>query len=279
MKKKILLIPLALLLAISLVATGCPAPAPPPEEVAPPPKSSSDVTSNPSAYDGETVELLGQTYLASSTPRLLVDGKSGVNISGNIAGLEKGFYRLTGVYNADTNTLDVIEFIKEQVKYLAIEAGKKLGINLVPVAVEGLIATPPKEVANMLTAFISIPHFPKDLPIYPYVIYATDGFYLALSDTLVHLPTEFTFLYEGREYSFTFSAGEVKGTLVKTPLEEINFGPKWQPDEFDGVIIANTISPLDPINTTIEQVNADPDTYMFKRVSINASYIVTTATI
>ncbi|MCL0094505.1 hypothetical protein M1N58_01210 [Dehalococcoidales bacterium] len=278
MKKKILLIPLALLLAISLVATGCPAPAPPPEEVAPP-KSSSDVTSNPSAYDGETVELLGQTYLAGSTPRLLVDGKSGVNISGNIAGLEKGFYRLTGVYNADTNTLDVIEFIKEQVKYLAIEAGKKLGINLVPVAVEGLIATPPKEVANMLTAFISIPHFPKDLPIYPYVIYATDGFYLALSDTLVHLPTEFTFLYEGREYSFTFSAGEVKGTLVKTPLEEINFGPKWQPDEFGGVIIANTISPLDPINTTIEQVNADPETYMFKRVSINASYIVTTATI
>ena len=37
MKKKILLIPLALLLAFSLVATGCPAPAPPPAPPPPPP--------------------------------------------------------------------------------------------------------------------------------------------------------------------------------------------------------------------------------------------------
>lgn len=33
---------------------------------------SSEVTSNPSVYDEKTVELLGQTYLVGSPPRLLV---------------------------------------------------------------------------------------------------------------------------------------------------------------------------------------------------------------
>ena len=241
--------------------------------------SSSDIAREPLRYDGRGIVISGQTYLEGSGPRLLVDGKSGVNIAGNTAGLQRGFYRLMGEYDADTNTLNVTGFDWEPAKYLAIEAGKELDINLVPVSVQGLIATTPKEVASMLASYISIPHFPKDIPIYPYMVYTKDGLYLALSDTPVHLPSEFTFLYEGRDYGFTFSAGEVKGTLVKTPLKEINFGPKWEPDEFGGVIIAHSISSFAPLNTTVEQVNTEPDKYAFHRVSVTASYLVTTATL
>jgi len=79
--------------------------------------------------------------------------------------------------------------------------------------------------------------------VYPYVVYAEDGFYLALSDTLVHLPGEFTLSYRDKDYSFTFSVGEVRGTLVKTPLEEMEFG---------GVIIADSIEPQEPVDATIE---------------------------
>ena len=75
----------------------------------------------------------------------------------------------------------------------------------IPVSVGGLVATPPKEVANTLTSYLAIPNFPKDVPVYPYVIYAQDGFYLSLSDTLIDLPARFTFLYQGKDYSFTFS--------------------------------------------------------------------------
>ena len=240
--------------------------------------TSSDITSEPSTYDGKEVEMLGQTYLSGSPPKLLIDGKNGINLAGNIATLKKGFYRLKGLYDSDTNTLNVTQFDERQAEYLAIEAGKGLDIDLKQVSVIGLIATTPKEVASMLTSYISIPHFPKDMPIYPYVVYTKGGFYLALSDTPVHLPSEFTFLYEGKDYSFTFSAGEVKGILVKTPLKEINFGPKWE-DEFGGVIIANSISSFAPLNTTVEQINAEPDKYAFQRVSVTASYLVTTATL
>jgi len=88
--------------------------------------SSSDITSEPLAYNGKEVELSGQTYLEGSGPRLLVDGKSGVNIAGNTAGLQRGFYRLTGEYDADTNTLNVTEFDEEEVKHLTIEAAKRV---------------------------------------------------------------------------------------------------------------------------------------------------------
>ena len=241
--------------------------------------SSSDITSEPLAYNGKEVELSGQTYLEGSGPRLLVDGKSGISITGNTATLQKGFYRLTGVYDADTNTLDVTESSKEEVEYLAIEASKELGIDLIPVSVEGLVATVPKDIADSLTAYISVPYFPEDMPIYPYVVYGKAGFYLALSDTLVHLPAEFTCLYQGKDYSFTFSAAEVKGTLVKTPAEEIDFGPEWQPDEFGGVVIASSITARDPMETTVGEINANPDNFVFKRVSVSGSYIVTTARI
>jgi len=268
--------PHSLKYSVDPVRLPTPAPAPVP---APTPASSSDITDNPSTYDEKTVELSGQTYLSGSPPKLLVDGKSGVNITGNTATLEKGFYRLKGVYDADTNTLNVTGSTKEDVKYLAIEEGKKLGVKLVPVAVQGLIATTPKEVANALTSYLSISNFPKDVPIYPYVVYTKDALYLALSDALLQLPAKFTFLYQGKDYSFTFCAGEVKGTLVKTPMEKINFGPKWEFQEFGGVIIANSIAPLEPIEATVKEININPPNYTFRRVAIDASYIVTTATV
>ncbi len=112
-------------------------------------------------------------------------------------------------------------------KYRAIEASKELGINLVPVSLRGLIATAPKEVADALTNYISILHFPQDLPVFPYVVYARDKLYLVLSDHFDILPTEFTFIYQGTTDHFYFSAGEVKGTLVQTPIDKIDFGPKW----------------------------------------------------
>lgn len=241
--------------------------------------SPSDIANTPSTYDGKEVELSGQTYLTGSPPKLLIDGKSGINLAGNTANLQKGFYRMKGLYDAGTNTLNVTEAVKEEVEYTAIEAGKELGISLIVVAVQGLVATPPKEVANALTSYLSIPSFPKDVPVYPYVVYGKDGFYLALSDTLIDLPARFTFLYQGKDYSFTFSAGEVKGTLIKTPLEKINFGPGWAPGEFGGVIIADTIASMEAEDTTVKEINANPGNFIFKRVSINGSYIVTTATV
>jgi hypothetical protein len=266
----IILVALLILSACGGEATPTPTPSsdegptPEPAIVASP----SDVTGKPEVYDEKTVELLGQAYLAGSLPRLLVDSRSGINLSGNISDLEKAYYHLTGVYDADTNTLNVTESKKEQVEYLPIDEGKKLGINLVPISVQGLIATPPKEAGNILTGYISIAHFSQNIPIYSYVVYAKDGFYLVLSDSVLYLPAE-----------FTLSAGEVKGTLVQTPLEEIDFGSGWQSDEFGGVIIANSIEALPPVQTTVEEVNASLDAYMFKRVSINAGYLLTTATI
>ena len=225
------------------------------------------------------MELSGQTYLTGSPPRLLIDGKAGINLTGNTSVIQKGFYRLTGVYDADTNTLDVTESVEEEVRYLAIEAGRQLGIDLVPVAVEGLIATPPKEIANLLTSYLPVPNPPKDLPIYPYVVYSEDGFYLALSDTPVHLPAEVTLLYQGMDYGFTFSAGEVRGTLLKIPHDEIAFGSEWQPGEFGGVIIADSIQAAEPVSATVREISDDPASFAFKRVRIPATYLVTTATV
>ncbi len=311
---KVLVLLLALMLAIGLVTAACSNPAAtttPPRPITPtvspspsattptpatttptpvpsptpaPPSSlssttSSDVISGQATYDGKTVTLAGQTYLIGSPPRLLIDGTSGVNIAGDIATLEKGFYRLTGKYDAKTNVLTVSNSVKEEANYVAIEAAKSLGINIVPVSIQGLVATPPKEVAKMLTSYLNIPNMPQGLPIYHYVVYTQSGLYLALSDTNIQLPTKFTFLYKGQDYSFTFSAGEVRGILVKTPLEKIDLGAKWHLDEFRGVIIANSIAPLTPIQATVKDINGNPANYAFKRVAITGSYAVTTATV
>jgi hypothetical protein len=156
---------------------------------------------------------------------------------------------------------------------------KEPGVDQPPVIVEGLIATPPKDVANNLDSYLLISHFPKDLMVYPYVIFTKNGLYLVLSDVSVQLPGEFTFHYQGEDYNLTFSAGEVKGVLVQTPLSEIDFGPEWQPTEFEGIIIDASVTPMEPQNTTVDHINQNSAEYMFKRVSVSGSYIVTAATI
>lgn len=239
----------------------------------------SGVVDSPSSYDGKTVTLSGQTYLAGSPPKVLVGSTGGVNLVGNVGSLGKGFYRLTGKYDASSNTLNVTDNVPEQVTFQSIETGQTLGDSRYPVSLQGLIATPPKEVANTLSAYLSIPFAPKNLPIYPYVVYAKSGLYLVLSDTLIDLPAKFTVAYQGKDYSFTFCAGQVAGTLVKTPQEKIGFGTGWSPGDFAGIIIANSLGPLDPVPATVKDINANPTSYAFKRVTIPGSYVVTTATI
>jgi len=220
------------------------------------------------------VRISGQVF-GTGDRRLLLDGIGGVIISGNINDLTSGFYELDGIYDAAANTLSVTQSIKEQVTYRAIEAAKQVGFKFVPASVQGLVATVPKEVSDKIVSYISIPFLSSNISVCPYVIFTEDALYLALSSSPVEMPTKFTF----GNYGLTLSAGEVKGTLVKTPLENINFGPKWLPGEFSGVIIAENIAPLSPISANVHGINSNPDSYIFKRVSIHGSYIIATATI
>jgi len=240
--------------------------------------TSSDITQEPTQFDHSVVTIFGQIFSKENGTWLLVDGNSAIQIAGDTAGLQKGFYSLTGEYDAATNTLDVTQFDQSEPNYQKVQTVGQLDSNLTPVSVVGLVATTPKEVSNTLASYISITSF-KDIPIYPYVVYSMDGFYLVLSDSLVQLPGEFTFLYEGEDYSFTFSSCWIDGTLIKVPQEEIDFSHNWEPGELAGVIIANHIDAFEPLTATVEQINAEPDKYAFYRVSVTGSYLVTTATL
>jgi len=240
--------------------------------------TSSDITQEPTQFDHSVITVFGQTFHDQNGAWLLVDGNSAIQVIGDVVGLQKGFYSLTGEYNADTNTLNVIQFDWSEPYYQTLQTSGQLDSNLTPVSITGLVATTPKEVSNTLTSYVSIP-LSENIPIYPYVVYSRDGFYLVLSDSLVQLPGEFTFLYEGKDYSFTFSACWIDGTLVKVPQEEIDIGPNWEPDEFAGVIMANYVDAFEPLTATVEQINTEPDKYAFYRVSVTGSYLVTTATL
>lgn len=249
-------------------------------------QSVSEITGNPSTYDEQRVTLTGQIYLARSPPQVLVNGKSGVNLEGEIQNLKRGFYTLEGIYDSQTNTLKVERSVEFSMDCnTSIEAGKRVIKDLVCVKVEGLIATPPEEILGELNAYTSIPNTPAEkLKIYPYMVYDKEGIYIVISDYFSILPTEFTIEYKGETYHLYFSAGEVQGTLVKTRLDDIKakfrekLGEKgFDPKEFKGILIANTIKPLTSIRATVKEVNTNPSNYAFKRVEIDASYIVTTA--
>ncbi len=210
--------------------------------------------------------------------KLLVDGRSGVKLSGKANELQPGYYRLGGTYDAVANTLEVTEYAREEVRYQTVEEGKRSGDAAVPVTVEGLIATPPKEAQNTLVSYLAVPDFPRDLPVYPYVVYTKDGFYLALSDVLLNLPARVAFLSGSKGYSFTFGAGAIKGTLLKTPPDKMSLGAAWKPEEFGGVIIAGAFTPLEPVAATVRDINANPARFAFKAVSINGDYVATNAT-
>jgi len=241
----------------------------------------SQITDNPSAYDGKIIEISGQTFSAASPPKVVLDGRGAMNLSGKVTDLGTGFYALRGTYREATNTLDVSGSSVLTHDYVSIEDGKKLGLDryLVPVSLQGLIATVPKDVADQLARYISFPYCPENLPIYPYAVFAKDGLYLVLSDHFETMPTDFTYTYKGNTHHLYFCAGEAKGTLVRTPLDNINFGPDWKPSEFRGVVIAESLGASDPLSATVAQVVGSPADYAFKRVSIKGSYLVATATI
>jgi hypothetical protein len=230
-------------------------------------------------YDDQQVEVSGQVFSTESGQRLVVDGKTGINLTGNVAGLFDGIYTFRGYYDADTNTLDVSRAVEETVFPEIAYIGKILERDFVPVEVSGLAATPPKEISNTIINYLSIPYLPENLPVYPYAVFTEEGLYLVLSDEEVELPTRFSFFNEGKDYGFTFSAGEVTGVLLKTPSELVDLGTEWIPEEFQGIIIADTIIPSDPVVATVRGINENSDHFVFKRVSIEGSYLVTTATI
>jgi hypothetical protein len=236
----------------------------------------SDVTASPSSYDGKQVEVRGQAYVPDSSPILVVDGASGINLSGNVNALQGGFCDVTGVYNAATNTLNVNQFTTEQLTPTEIQVAKGIGLTFSPVSLTGLVATPPQNVLNFINSYIFIPHLTNQLSIYPYVVFTQDALYLALFSSPVQMPTKFRF----GNSSITLSAGEVTGTLVKTPMQNINLGPQWLTSDsggFGGIIIANSVVPLDPISATVNQINSNQTSYLFKRVTINdASYVIGT---
>ncbi len=284
------------LIAIALIIGGCiqPQPKEAPSLNAEQGKAAqgevefSKISENPSAYDKQKVILTGQTYLSGSPPKLLVNGKSGVNLEGDTQNLKAGFFTLEGIYDSKTNTLKVETFTEFKIDCTTpVEIGKNAIKELVCIKVEGLIATPPKEILNELNAFISIPNTPtENLKIYPYIVYSKDGIYLIISDTFSILPTEFTIEYGGKINHLYFSAGEVQGTLIITKLDDIKakfrekLGEKgFDLGEFKGILIANSIKPLTSIQTTVKEINNNPGNYAFKRVEIDASYIVTTASI
>lgn len=281
-------------LIVLVLISGCAQQEQPKEEPSPttataePPRGEdlSEITKNSNAYDGKRITLTGQTFLSQSQPRLLINGMSGVNLEGNLQGLDKGFYTLEGIYDSRTNTLKV-----EKARRYTIDCntpvafGKGVLKELVCVKVEGLIASPPKTILDELNAFISIPNTPiEKLRIYPYVVYNKDGIYLVISDRFSILPAEIIVEYGGVKYRLYFSAGEVQGTLVKTKLADIRerfrekLGEKgFDPLEFKEIVIANSIKPQEPLKVTVQEVNKDPELYAFKRVEIESSYLVTTA--
>ena len=246
----------------------------------------SKITENSNYYDGKRITLTGQTFLSQSQARLLMNGKSGVNLEGNLQDLDKGFYTLEGVYDSKTNTLKVEKARQHTIDCnTTVESGKVILKELVCVKVEGLIASSPKIILDELNAYLSIPNTPTEkLMIHPYVVYNKDGLYLVLSDRFSILPAEIIVEYDGVKYRLYFSAGEVQGTLVKTRLADIreSFREKlkekgFDPLEFKGIVIANSIKPQEPLKVTVQEVNKDPGFYAFKRVEIKSSYLVTTA--
>lgn len=250
-----------------------------------PSKTAPDVVENQDKE--EKTNLQGQLYFNSHS-HVLLDGKGGVNLAGNVEELESGFYNVEGFYDPETNTLNIEGFSELSINCnQSVEVGNNTLADLVCVNVEGLIASAPKEMVDELNAYIAIPNTPTEyLKVFPYLVYDENGIYAVLSNHFEILPTEFTIEYGGKVHHLYFSAGRVEGTLVKTELDEIGdrfrerLGEKgFDPLEFKGIIIANSITPSEPVGATVEEINANPEGYAFKRVSIDASYVVTTVRI
>ena len=287
---KCLVIALILVLLISVAEFGaCTKPAPAPA-LAPVPTptsvypSPSDVANNKTGYDDQMVKISGQVFGIGDT-RLLLDSVGGVIISGNIDDLASGFYELEGIYDAPTNTLEVLAAkAQEAIVYQSIqqaqrEIERQFDIRQIPVILEGLVATLPAsmEVPRNIGEYLDIPNLNTGGCTYPYLLFANDSMYLVLFDHAEAMPADFKF----GSTSLTLSAGRVSGGLVRSRFDDLvkNFKTQihfhdWAPGDVGGVILASSIAPLTPVRTTVGDILAHGADYEFKRVAVHGSYLV-----
>ncbi|OGH04302.1 MAG: hypothetical protein A2W22_02430 [Candidatus Levybacteria bacterium RBG_16_35_11] len=262
--KKVSLI-LILLLSVALLISGC---VNQPSENAPNQNQNNVLTSNeqesatniaqhPDDYNGKTVTVNGQVILSSNQGNYVVDGTTGIKLEGNPPGLNEGFFKLTGIYDAEKNTLTIQNSQKLEGSPASVDDALKLPNPFVAVKVQGLAASPPAFVDNKINSYINIPGSPIE-EIHTYVIYNKDGLYLVVNPH--------------KSPQLNFSEATVIGTLIKTPPDKLKLGKDFIPAEFKGIIIANEIIQVNPIPATIQQINQNPENYAFKRVSIDGIY-------
>ncbi len=219
-------------------------------------ESTSNIVQHSSDYNGKTVTVNGQVIISSNPGNYIIDGNSGIKLEGTVQGLSEGFYKLTGVYNTEKNTLTVQNSQKLEGNPASVDNAFKLPDPFVAVSVQGLAASPPAFVENKLNSYITIPGSPIE-EIHTYVIYNKDGLYLIVNPH--------------KSPQLNFSEATVVGTLIKAP-EKLKLGKDFVPADFKGIIIANEITQVNPIPVTIKEINQNPENYSFKRVMIDGIY-------
>jgi len=262
--KKVSLI-LILLLSVALLISGCVNQS---SENAPNQNQNNVLTSNeqesttniaqhPNDYNGKTVTVNGQVILSSNPGNYIVDGTTGIRLEGNPPGLNEGFYKLTGIYDAEKNTLTIQNSQKLEGSPASVDDALKLPNPFVAVKVQGLAASPPAFVENKLNSYLAIPGSPIE-EIHTYVIYNNEGLYLIVNPH--------------KSPQLNFSEATVTGTLIKTPTDKLELGKDFVPTDFKGIIIANDITQVNPIPATVKEINQKPENYAFKRVVIDGIY-------
>lgn len=220
-------------------------------------ESPSNIVQHSSDYSGKTITVSGQVIISPNPGNYIVDGNTGIKIEGNLQGLDEGFYNLSGVYNAEKNTLTIQNSQKLEGNPASVDDALKLPNPFVAVKVQGLAASPPAFVENKLNSYIAIPGSPIE-EIHTYVIYNKDGFYLIVNPH--------------KSPQLNFSEATVVGTLIKAPPDKLKLGKDFVPTDFKGIIIANEITQVNPIPATVKEINQNPENYAFKRVIIDGIY-------
>lgn len=219
-------------------------------------ESTSNVVQNSKDYDGKTATVDGQVILSPNPGNYIVDGTAGIKLEGNLP-LNEGFFKLTGIYDADKNTLTVQTQIKLEGNPASVEDALKLPNPFVAVRVQGLATSPPAFVETKLNSYIALLGSPIE-EIHTYVIYNKDGIYLIVNPH--------------KSPQLNFSEAAVTGTLIKTPPDKLQLGKDFKPTDFKGIIIANEITQVNPIPATVKEINQNPENYAFKRVVIDGIY-------
>jgi len=220
-------------------------------------ESASYIAQHSSAYDGKIITVNGQVIISPNPGNYIIDGNSGIKIEG-LSGLGEGFYKLTGIYNTEKNTLAVQNSQKLEGNLESVEEALKLPNPFVAVKVQGLAASPPAFVENKLNSYIAVPGSPIE-EIHTYVIYNKEGLYLIVNPH--------------KSPQLNFSEATVTGTLIKTPPDKLQLGKDFLPADFKGIIIANEITQVNPIPATVNEINQNPEKYAFRRVVIDGIYV------